>query len=146
MRRPTLTFEWTEEMSVGIPVVDEDHQGFILLINDLNRAITENMPPKELKHKMQLIIDDAERHFAQEEKLFNKWNYPDTSTHANIHAQVMVTLGNINKNFIPYGNDSEWMDAGVQVKKILVDHILKEDMKYADYYHKNLSAIATENN
>jgi hypothetical protein len=28
------------------------------------------------------------------------------------------------------------MDVGVQVKKLLVDHIFKEDMKYADFYKK----------
>jgi hemerythrin-like metal-binding protein len=127
MRRPTLTFAWSEEMSVGIPEIDEDHQKFILLINDLNRAITDRMSPPEIKHRLQLVIDDAVRHFSQEEKLFNEWHYPDTRQHANIHAEVINSLKVINKKFVPYGNDSEWMDAGVQVKKILVDHILKED-------------------
>ena len=146
MRRPTITFTWTEEMSVGIPAVDEDHQRFILLINDLNRAITERMSPSEIKHRLQLIVDDTERHFAQEEKLFKSWNYPDTGTHENIHKQVLSTLKTINKNFIPYGSNSEWMDVGVQVKKMLVDHILKEDMKYAEYYHNSLKQLAGEKN
>ena len=129
-------------MSVGIPAVDEDHQRFIVLINELNRAMTERMSVAEIKHRLQLIIDDTERHFAQEEKLFNEWKYPDTGTHENIHKQVLNTLKSINKNFKPYGNDSEWMDAGIQVKKILVDHILKEDMKYAEYYHQSLKPLA----
>ena len=144
MRRPTLTFAWSEDMSVGIPEVDKDHQQFILLINDLNRAITEHMSASVIHHRLDLIIDDAERHFTQEEKLFNEWQYPDTDQHTTIHSQVMSSLHSIKKNFIPYGHNSEWMDAGVQVKKILVDHILKEDMKYADFYHKLRGLIASE--
>jgi len=139
MRRPTVTFTWTEEMSVGIPAVDEDHQQFILLINDLNRAITKRDSASEIKQKLLLIIEDAERHFKQEETLFKEWQYPDTGQHERIHSQVITTLKVINNKFVPYGHDSEWMDVGVQVKKIIVDHILKEDMKYAEYYHKSIS-------
>jgi len=123
-------------MSVGIPEVDKDHQQFIVLINDLNRAITERMSASDIHHRLDLIIEDAERHFAQEEKLFNEWHYPDTDQHAKVHFQVISSLHNIKRNFIPYGHNSEWMDVGVQVKKLLVDHIFKEDMKYADFYKK----------
>ena len=144
MRRPTLTFAWTEEMSVGIPEVDKDHQHFISLINDLNRAITEHLSPNIVVQKLQLIIDDAENHFAHEEKLFEQWHYPDTEEHSTIHAKVMQTLKSLSKGFAPYGSDTGWMDAGVQIKKILVDHILKEDMKYAEYYRQTLGSISVD--
>jgi hemerythrin-like metal-binding protein len=135
---PTLQFAWNEEMSVGIPEVDEDHKRFISLINDLNRSIMSRMASSEIKQYLQAIIDDAEKHFAKEEVLFKEWQYPDAEGHAKIHAKVLHTLDEIKKQFIPYGHDSDWVDAGVKIKKLLVDHILKEDMKYADYYRNSV--------
>ena len=124
-------------MSVGIPAIDEDHQNFIVLINDLNRSISDRMSPIEIIKRLENIIEDAARHFDQEEKLFFEWHYPDVSGHASIHANILATLQDIQKRFKPYGHDSGWVDAGVQIKKILIEHILKEDMKYADFYHNH---------
>jgi len=137
MRSPTLQITWNETMSVGIPEIDEDHQKFIVLINDLNRSISDRMSPAEIIKRLEIIINDAAHHFHQEEKLFFEWQYPDVSGHASIHANILATLKGIQKKFMPYGMDSGWVDAGIQIKKILIDHILKEDMKYADYYHNH---------
>ncbi len=128
-------------MSVGIPEIDEDHQKFIALINDLNRSISDRMTPDEIVKRLEIIIDDAARHFDQEEKLFFEWQYPDVSGHALIHSNILSSLQIMKKKFIPYGHDSGWVDAGVQIKKILIDHILKEDMKYADYYHNHRGSV-----
>jgi len=124
-------------MSVGIPEIDEDHKQFILLINELNRSITDRMDPEEIKKRLQFIVEDAERHFSQEERLFKEWQYPDTDNHARIHAQALKALKAIMESFIPYGHDSGWIDAGLKIKGILINHILTEDMKYAEFYRNS---------
>ncbi len=140
MKRPTLRLAWKDEMSVGTPEIDEDHKRFIILINDLNRSMTEGLESGEIKNKLQLILDDTERHFAHEEKLFKEWKYPDADIHAKIHAQALKALQTIKDKFIPYGQDSGWLEAGMMIKGILVDHILTEDMKYADYFRNSNSS------
>jgi hemerythrin len=50
-------------MSVGIPEIDEDHKHFIFLINELNRSIVDRKDPAEIKKRLQIIVEDAERHF-----------------------------------------------------------------------------------
>ena len=137
MKRPTWQLTWKDDMSVGIPEIDEDHKQFIVLINDLNRSMTEGMRPEEIKNKLQLVLDDADRHFGHEEKLFREWRYPDADAHAKIHTQALKALQTIKEKFIPYGLDSGWLDAGWMIKGILVDHILTEDMKYAEYYRNS---------
>ena len=134
MKKPSWMLVWNDDMSVGIREIDEDHKQFIFLINELNRSITEGMPAADIKNKLQLIVDDAERHFGEEEKLFKEWRYPDTEIHARIHVEALKALRDIKAKFIPYGLDSEWVDAGLMIKSILISHILTEDMKYADYF------------
>jgi hemerythrin-like metal-binding protein len=139
MKRPTWTIRWEAEMSVGIPAIDEDHKQFFVMINLLNRSIIDRMEPAAIKKRMQLIIDDAERHFSQEERLFKEWQYPDIESHALSHGRALKELYEVNEKFIPYGFDSAWVDAGLRVKSILVDHILNEDMKYAIFYRDSLN-------
>ena len=134
MKKPTWKIEWNEGMSVGIPEIDADHKQFMFLINELNRSITEGMQPAEIKGRLQLIVDDAGRHFKQEEELFMEWRYPGAADHAHIHTQALKALQDIQDKFIPYGSDSEWVDAGLMIKSILLSHILTEDMKYAGFH------------
>lgn len=142
MRRPTFTITWVDEMSVGIPEIDGDHKRFIFLINELNRSITEGKTPTEIKRRLQVILDDAAEHFAHEEKLFKEWRYPDIAGHAKIHAQTLKELNAIMREFIPYGHDTAWLNAGSRIKSILINHILSEDMKYAEFYRNCCSASA----
>jgi hemerythrin-like metal-binding protein len=134
MKKPKWNLEWNEGMSVGIPEIDTDHQRFIALINELNRSITERKKATEIHKRLQLVIDDTERHFEQEEKFFQEWRYPNAGIHAGIHKQVLNTLKNIQDSFIPYGLEAEWLDAALVIKNILISHILTEDMQYAKYF------------
>lgn len=145
IRRPTYTIVWVDEMSVGIPEINEDHKHFIYLMNELNRSITEGQAPTDIKQRLQIIIDDASKHFAHEERLFEEWQYPDISSHAKIHAQIMDELNAIMSKFVPYGLDSAWVEAGSRIKSILIEHILAEDMKYAEFYRNRSNASADGN-
>ena len=136
MKRPTWTITWNDEMCVGIHEVDEDHKHFIFLIHEFNRSITERMGPAEIKKRLQLIVDNAERHFEHEEKLFKEWQYPDTDAHAILHSHELKTLKAIEKDFMPYSNDSGWINEGLKIKAILTNHI-KSDMKYAVFYRNS---------
>ena len=136
MKKPKWKLEWNDGMSVGIPEIDEDHKRFILLINELNRSITERMKATEIKKRLQDVIEDANQHFEQEEIFFRERQYPNAEGHAISHNIVKNTLKRIQDSFMPYGLDAEWVDAALVIKQILVNHILTEDMQYADFFAK----------
>ncbi len=132
-KKPTLTFTWNDEMNVGIPEIDEDHKPIIFSINEFNRSITEGKDPTEIKRHLQLIIDEAIRHFSKEEKLFKEWQYSETTSHARLHVHILKAMQEIKDGFIPYGSDSSWMRVGITIKNILVEHFKNEDVKYAEF-------------
>jgi len=135
MEPHTWNIEWKDAMSVGIPEVDEDHQRFVFLINELNRAIVDRIDTREIKERLQLIFDDAVRHFALEERLFRQWKYPDAEEHANKHTEVLAALRMIMESSVSYDLPSEWISVSLEVKERLINHLLTEDMKYAEYFH-----------
>jgi hemerythrin-like metal-binding protein len=129
--------DWTDELSVCIPEIDAEHQHFIQLVNELNEAIVSRMDIGEIKKRMCSIQDDAVAHFAHEEALFREWDYPEAQEHAKKHAQAVQFFRKIVEGFEHDRTDYEWIEAGLKVKQVLIEHLLIEDMKYRDYCRKN---------
>lgn len=125
---------WTADLSVGIPQIDEEHQHFIQLVNELNRAIVQRADFAEIKQMMQSILDDAVVHFEHEEAFFKQWGYPDAEDHAEKHAQAVRNFTQIMANLTRGGVEFEWIKAGLAIKQSLIDHLLNEDFKYRDFY------------
>lgn len=115
-------------MSVGIPDLDSDHKQLFFLLNGLNRSIAEGKSPVEIKKWVQLIIEDAARHFSHEEKVLNQKQSPSFDAHAKTHLQILNTLQQIKANFVPYDLDSGWINTGLRIKRILIEHVIKEDL------------------
>ena len=143
MKPHAWKIEWNEGMSVGIPEVDADHKRLVTLIEDLNRAIVDRLELDQIKQRLQAILDDTVEHFSREEKLLRECRYPDVEYHARKHADVLKALLAIQERFIVYGLQSEWIGTGLEVKNILIDHLLTEDMKYAEFYRNEIQARGT---
>ena len=129
MKKPNLNLEWNEGMSAGIPAICTDHQRFVSLINELNRSLNEEMKATEIHKRLQLVIDDTERHFKKEEMFFQEWRYPNAEVHASSHKLVLKMLKNIQNSFIPFSPEADWPDAALKIKNILLSHIIVEDMQ-----------------
>lgn len=138
MDHEKLTIDWNDVMSVGIPEIDEDHKRFVALVHAFNDSIAEQMHRTNIRKCLQDILDDAVVHFAHEERLFEEWHYPDAGEHTNKHAQLTSLLEHIMANTVNFGFDSEWIEVGLKVKAALINHILTEDMKYAEFCRKSL--------
>lgn len=126
------SLQWSDQLSFNIPEIDTEHQHFIQLCNEFNEAITLRKGLAEIQECIQAILDDAREHFCREEILLRKWSYPETEEHAQKHARALIELSGIIEN-IQGRRESDWIEAGLKVKRVLIEHILIEDMKYRDY-------------
>ncbi len=132
--KPIWRMDWNESLSMYIPEIDAEHQHFIRLVNELNEAIVLRKNKKEIKSLMRAILDDAAMHFAHEEAAFKEWGYPDAEQHAQKHAQITAFLNEIMKSVDRGKMAHGWLEAGLEMKQVLIQHILNEDMKYCDYH------------
>lgn len=132
--KPMWQMDWNESLSMYIPEIDAEHQHFIRLVNELNEAIIVGMNKKMIKNLMRAILDDAAMHFAHEEAVFKEWGYPDAEKHAQKHAQITAFLNEVMKSVDRGKMAHGWLEAGLEMKHVLIQHILNEDMKYRDYH------------
>jgi len=128
--------EWNDSLSMHNPEIDAEHQHFIKLVNELNEAIITRMNKKEIKTRMRAILDDALMHFAHEEALLKEWDYPEVEIHTQKHHQITALLNEIMKSIDRGKMEHGWLEAGLEIRKVLIQHLLKEDMKYRDYHAK----------
>ncbi len=140
MENDVWSIEWSDKLSVGIPEIDQDHQRLITLLNNFNKSVADRMPMTEIKKRLQDLIDDAIHHFLHEENLLEEWQYPDVENHAHIHAQISGVLHDIMANLTHMSTDYQWIDAGLKIKKTLIDHMLIEDMRFVEYYRNSRSS------
>ncbi len=133
MDRGALTIHWTAKLSVGIPEVDREHQRFLSLVNDLVAFIAEGKGKAQIERQMRLVLADTISHFEHEERLFLEYGYPEAERHAGLHSQIRKRLFRVMGDIRASDPDSTWADKALQVRQLLVDHLIQEDAKYRGY-------------
>jgi hemerythrin-like metal-binding protein len=139
MNEQSWRIAWNDEMSVGIPEIDEDEKHFLHLVDEFNQSVIDRMDISEVRKRLQDIIDDSERHFSNEERLLNGRCYPKLGDHTLKHVELKYLIRHILTDSALYKFDTEWIKAGLDIKEALLMHILTEDMKYAEYYRSKVA-------
>ncbi|GHU02202.1 hemerythrin [Spirochaetia bacterium] len=127
---------WDERYSVGIQHIDSQHKNLI--------AMSENLYTGCLKRGegakdffLNTIYNAAEYiqfHFAEEEQLLEKINYPDFLCHKEQHESFVRQIFGEIKNF-ESGNPLAPVVFVRYVRDWLFTHITFIDKKYATYLH-----------
>ena len=125
--------EWSDEYSVDIASIDEEHFRLMNLINTFNEAVSKGKSKTVLTNTFDQLIDYALKHFKNEEALMREKEYPELNAHILEHQKLMNTVLTLNKekNYIFSANVSEFLYSW------LIDHILSTDKKYKKYFINN---------
>lgn len=124
--------EWTDNLSVGIQEIDEQHKVLINLINRLfDQTIVHQAPASVTEEILQELVEYTLVHFAVEESLFRIFDYPGIETHMAIHAGLKTQVLELQKK-VKAGQEVN-TDLLMFLKKWLTNHILQEDQRYAPF-------------
>lgn len=133
MEKNGWELKWTELLTVGVPQMDEEHKKFIAQVNELTKAVLECRDKATIRHLMDSMLAEAANHFRNEEQLLVKWKYPDRAVHATKHVQLAAQLNLVKREFETPAVSFMGALKGLQINQLLIDHVLKEDMKYRDF-------------
>ena len=90
--------EWTPEYSLGIEEIDNDHKRLFGIINVLNYAWK---PGEELRSdfwNLLFVLNDIFGfHFDMEERLMEKYDYPDLKEHKVEHEKIRLHFYELKK-------------------------------------------------
>ncbi len=124
---------WSDSLRVCVPEIDEEHRQFIARINELDTAILNCEKKSTVGRLLDLIVMEAKRHFRHEQQLLVKWKYPDRAAHAARQTQISADIDRVMKAFDQADVSFTWALKGLYIKQLLVENLLKEDIKYRDF-------------
>ena len=133
MEKSEWEIAWSDCLSVGVAEMDEEHRQFISRVNDLNKSIIGSEDKATVERMMDLMLMEATHHFWHEQELLARWKCPDTAAHTATHAQLTAQFARVMKEIEESDISFVWALKGLLLKQLLVEHLLKEDMKYRDF-------------
>ena len=132
----TMLIRWTDEMSVGVSSIDEQHKKLVNLINALNAAMEEGETDAVLNKIFEELLAYTDRHFQYEESLFAQTGYVDEPAHRAEHDALRKKVTDM-KHRVDRGD----FVLGVEVMGFLRDwltrHIMGSDKAYSQHLVKN---------
>ncbi|MCK4869254.1 MAG: hemerythrin family protein, partial [Alphaproteobacteria bacterium] len=81
--------EWKDEFEIGIPSVDYEHRGMILMINKLHGKLAENGGKDMISDFLGEIHSLVSAHFALEEKEMIEMAYDAFEEHKDDHEDLL---------------------------------------------------------
>lgn len=128
---------WSPEMSVGVQIIDNQHQSLFQIINDLHHSIErEGGEKRALNTILQGLIDYTEYHFETEEEYFEEFAYPEKEAHKIKHQEFTDKIIEYKKE-VAGGNITIFSDLMNYLKVWWVNHIQVCDKKYAKHFHEH---------
>jgi hemerythrin-like metal-binding protein len=120
--------KWDESLSVGIKLMDLQHEMLLNVIAVVSEALTEEKYDLAVE-KFELLVNYTEYHFYEEEKLMMREAYPDISEHKIMHIEIMNKVHSYGKD-LESGDFSEAKEIVEFLESWLVNHIKGQDKKY----------------
>jgi hemerythrin len=124
---------WTDQMCVGVKLLDNDHKKLVLLINELNEGIENNRDKQELDSVFESLVSFTRLHFAHEEQLLFETGYPAAATHQQEHESMIQKLVDLHARFRSGAPMAMHTDGVELLKSWLFNHMYGADQEYAPY-------------
>jgi hemerythrin len=80
-------FEWTNELSVKVKEIDDEHRTLVGMINTLNDAMLAHKGRERQKVTIDAMVDYASTHFAREERYMQSFPYQGYQAHRVEHQK-----------------------------------------------------------
>lgn len=86
--------DWTDSLNTGDARMDDTHQEFVTLLNELLQT-----PPERQLPLYRAFIDHTVDHFAQEERWMVATGFAADNCHASHHATILETMRAVVEHF-----------------------------------------------
>ena len=125
-------FEWKNDYSVGIAIIDNQHKKWVQYLNNLYELTNAGKGKETLNIILVNMAQYTQYHFTSEENLLRMHKYPDYEEHRQKHEILTGQVQDFNLQFSA-GHISSPMQIADFLKEWLTDHILDTDKKYAPF-------------
>lgn len=124
--------EWTDDFSVGVSELDEQHKRLMFMINRLNEAMRLGEGRRVIDQILRGLEEYVDRHFSNEEAYMEAGQYPELNRHKDVHRRLTAKVKDFAERY-EQGDTNVIFELPDFLAKWLQNHILKTDKQYAPY-------------
>lgn len=81
-----------DNLKLGIPEIDSQHETMISLVNQLHETMLQGADKAALDGILAQLLEHTQAHFAYEEELMSRYNYPEYEAHKSEHNRLVQQL------------------------------------------------------
>jgi hemerythrin len=131
-----LLIQWSEDLSVGIHEIDDQHKKLIGLINGLHDAMKAGQAKESLKKTLAELAAYAVYHFQTEERYMEKFSFPGYPAHKMVHAAFVKKVSDFQAEY-EAGKLGLSLELMHFLRDWLTNHIKGTDKHYTALFQKN---------
>ncbi|MBF0435113.1 MAG: bacteriohemerythrin [Magnetococcales bacterium] len=126
-------FSWSNQLSVNIREMDQQHRRLVDLVNEVYRAVRSGEIQRCMDTVLPELVSYTVKHFKEEEELFAGNGYPETAKHKEMHVKLVNRVGEFLKRLQQGGDRAVALELLGFLKSWLVEHIMGTDAKYGKF-------------
>jgi hemerythrin len=123
-------FKWSQEYSVNIKAIDDQHKELVAILNRLFLAVSRQEGDKVIAGILDALTDYTRTHFALEERLMREAKYAELDAHMEEHHRLIEKLDRLCKVHL-LEEKPIYFEMLSFLKSWLKEHIQGEDTKYS---------------
>ncbi|MCU7959266.1 MAG: bacteriohemerythrin [gamma proteobacterium symbiont of Bathyaustriella thionipta] len=130
--------EWSDEMKIGIAVIDGQHRRIFDYIKQLE-GVEESNRRETVAEVIELMLDYTLSHFAFEEALMEEAGYEYLEVHRGTHQAFSRQINALKQRF--GSGDDVAQDVSDMLHAWLTNHIMDDDKSYAALVKSKFSLL-----
>ncbi len=127
--------DWTDQLSVHIRRIDDQHKKLISIVNTLFDAMSQGKAKEVMGKVLNELIQYTRTHFQTEERLMQQYGYPDLAAHKKEHDELTRTVLDLQDKYNK-GAIMLSVETSNFLKAWLTQHIMGTDKKYGPFLNE----------
>jgi hemerythrin len=127
--------QWSEDLTVGVAAVDDDHRKLFSLVNYLYDSMIAGKEKPVVDEFITSLLVYTQQHFDREEAFFEQTGYPDRARHKAEHQDLIAQIRTVEDSFQKGVTSTKTLEMIGFLNKWFIEHIRNSDKKYAPHLH-----------
>ena len=121
---------WTDQLIIGVKLLDNDHKKLVLLINQLYDGLKTGRAKVELERVFEDLVSYARVHHAQEEHLLVETGFQGSAAHKQEHESTIERVVELQMRFKSSEELAVELEVVNQLRDWLFGHIQGSDKEF----------------